>query len=86
MAQYSVQILPSVLTDDLKKIPEKDVLRIMERIKLLEDNPRPKWSKRLTSREEYRVRQGIYRILYVIEDAVKIVCITKVAHRGRVYR
>jgi len=57
----------------------------MDRIKLLGDNPRPGWSKKLSGREEYRARQGNYRILYVIEETVKIVQITKVGHGRNVY-
>lgn len=86
MAQYSVQILPSVIKRDLAKIPVIDAKKIMDRIKLLGDNPRPVWSKKLSSREEYRARQGNYRILYVIEDTVKVVRVTKVGHRRNIYQ
>ena len=36
--------------------------------------------------ERYRVRQGDYRILYSIEDAIRVVAIVHVAHRKDVYR
>ena len=85
MAYYSVQILPSVIRKDLAKIPKIDVLKIMDRIKSFEANPRPAWSKKLSGREEYRARQGNYRILYVIEDSIKIVQVTKVGHRRNIY-
>lgn len=85
MAYYKVQILPSVVRKDLVKIPKTDVRKIMDRIKSLKDNPRPTWSKRLSGREEYRARQGNYRILYVIEDTIKIVQVTKVGHRRNIY-
>ena len=86
MAQYRVQILPSVIRKDLKQLPSRDAKKIMNRIKLLGDNPRPTWSKRLSGREEYRARQGNYRILYVIEETVKIVQVTKVGHRRNIYQ
>ncbi len=85
MAYYNVQILPSVIRKDLAKIPKDDVRKIMGRIKSLEDNPRPAWSKKLSGREEYRARQGVYRILYVIENTIKIVQVTKVGHRRNIY-
>jgi len=69
----------------LAKIPKADIQKIMGRIKSLGDNPRPAWSKKLSGREEYRGRQGNYRILYVIEDAVRIVQVTKVGHRRSIY-
>lgn len=85
MVLYNVQILPSVIRKDFKGLPKKDVLKIMERIESLGDNPRPIWAKKLSGREEYRGRQGNYRILYVIEESIKIVQITKVGHRRNVY-
>lgn len=57
----------------------------MDRIKTLGDNPRPAWSKKLSGREEYRARQGNYRILYVIEETVSVVQVTKAGHRRNVY-
>ncbi|RLA39985.1 MAG: type II toxin-antitoxin system RelE/ParE family toxin [Gammaproteobacteria bacterium] len=41
--------------------------------------------KKLSSREFYRVRQGVYRIIYEILDDQLIVHIIKVAHRSKVY-
>src|SRR5258708_37389665 len=60
MARYSVQILPSVISKDLVKLPRVDVQRIMERIHQLADNPKPTWSKKLSGREKYRAGQGNY--------------------------
>lgn len=85
MAPYNVEILPSVIRKDLVKIPKPDVRKIMDRIKLLGQNPRPAWSKKLSGREEYRVRQGNYRILYVIEDKIRVIQVTKVGHRRKIY-
>lgn len=85
MVLYNITILPSVIKKDFRKIPKADVRRIMARIKLLGQDPRPSWSKRLSGREEYRARQGNYRILYVIEDTVKVVEVTRVSHRKDIY-
>ncbi len=82
---YKVTVLPSVIRKDLPKIPSRDAKRIMVRIGELAASPRPTWSKKLTAREEYRARQGNYRILYTIEEDVKIVQITKVGNRKSVY-
>ena len=84
--KYKVEILPIVIKKDLNKIPKSYVQMIMNRIKSLESNPRPTWSKKLSSREEYRGRQGIYRILYVIDDKLKIVQVTKVRHRKDIFK
>ena len=86
MDRYNVQILPSVIRKDLAKLPKNDVQKIMERIKQLGVNPRPVWSKKLSGREEYRTRQGNYRILYVVEEQIRVVQVTKVGHRRSVYQ
>ena len=36
--------------------------------------------------ELYRVRQGVYRIVYAIHDAQVVVEVVRVGHRGEVYR
>lgn len=85
MVLYKIQILPSVIRRDLVKLPKADVGRIMAKIEQLGSNPRPAWAKKLSAREEYRARQSNYRILYVIDDGIKIVQVTKVGHRKNIY-
>ncbi|MEX1014142.1 MAG: type II toxin-antitoxin system RelE/ParE family toxin [Candidatus Paceibacterota bacterium] len=86
MVLYKVLILPVVIDKDLKKIPKNDIRKIMSKIKTLEKNPRPNWSKKLSGREEYRARSGNYRILYVIDESIKILQIIKIKHRKSVYK
>ena len=85
MGKYSILFRRSVLKD-LEVLPKKDVQRIMEAIRALAVDPRPPQSQKLSGREQYRLRQGAYRILYVIEDDVLIVTVVKVGHRREVYR
>lgn len=85
MESYRIVVKKSVYKD-LKKIPKKDVLRILEAIKTLSENPRPPQSKKLSGQEKYRLRQGNYRILYSIEDDKLIVQVVKVGNRRDVYR
>lgn len=85
-AKYSIQILEIVIKKDLASIPKKDTARIMQRISMLSENPRPNWSKKLTGNEEYRARQGNYRILYTIEDVIKVVEVIRVGHRRDIYK
>lgn len=86
MALFKIEFLPMVISKDLAILPRQDVLRIMDRIESLADDPHPAWSKKLSGRDEYRARAGNCRILYVIETKIKIVLITKVRHRREVYR
>ena len=85
MASYEVQFRKSV-SKDLDPIPKRDVQRIVSAIAALADNPRPPQAIRLTGSEKYRLRCGVYRVLYEIRDDVLIVCVVKVGHRKDVYR
>jgi mRNA interferase RelE/StbE len=85
MARYRVIVRKSV-AKDLKGIPKKDRRRILSAIELLEDDPRPPGTKKLSGQERYRLRQGSYRILYEIEDDRLIVCVVRVGDRREVYR
>ena len=85
MEKYSLVFKKSV-AKDLRNIPNKDVKRILKRIDLLLENPRAKGSVKLSGQERYRARQGVYRIVYEIQDFELIVTVVKVAHRGAVYK
>jgi len=52
----------------------------------LEENPRPKGSKKLKDRNAYRVRVGNYRVIYEIFDNRLIIHVIAVGHRKDIYR
>jgi len=85
MASYSLAFKKSVVKD-LRNIPNKDVKRILNRINSLRENPRAEGCVKLSNQEKYRVRQGVYRIIYEIQDTELIILVVKVAHRGQVYK
>ena len=85
MGSYSVLFKRSV-RKDLQVLPKRDLLRMLERIKSLADDPRPPGCEKLTGDEKYRVRQGKYRIVYSIQDMELTVWIVKAAHRKEAYR
>ena len=84
MARYNIQFKASV-RKDLRKIPKKDVLRILGKIEALADNPIPPQAEKLSGDEKYRIRQGNYRILYQIDDEILMIEVVKVGHRRDVY-
>lgn len=87
MAVYSVRITRSAAKEIEALGTKKDRQRIVARIRALAGDPRPPGVEKLSgSRETYRVRQGSYRILYMIEDAVLIVTVVHVADRKDAYR
>ena len=85
MEPYKIVFKKSV-AKDLKKIPKKDVSKILKVIRSLATNPRPPQGKKLSGQERYRMRQGNYCILYSIEDAQLIITVVKVGDRREVYR
>ncbi len=86
MGRFRVFIKPSAVRE-IEGIAEmKQRQRIVARIEALSDDPRPPGSEKLTGREQYRLRQGAYRIVYVIEDDRLAVYVVKVGHRSSVYR
>jgi mRNA interferase RelE/StbE len=84
MAKYNISFKASV-SKDFRSIPNNDIKRILERIEQLAENPRADGCIKLTGKDFYRVRQGLYRIIYEIQDENLVVMVIKVAHRSAVY-
>ena len=84
MAKYEIVFKRSVYKD-LKPIPASDVKRILAKIDTLADEPRGLGCEKLSGQERYRVRQGVYRIIYEIVDSRLIVTVVKVGHRSGIY-
>lgn len=85
MANYRLTFKKSV-TKDFRLIPKDDVRRILKRIEALADDPRPMGCEKLSGQERFRVRQGVYRIVYEILDEELVIVVVKVGHRREVYR
>jgi len=85
MESYKLVFKKSV-AKDLRDFPKQDVKRIMQRIASLADSPRPPGCEKLSGQERYRIRQGVYRIVYEIVDKTLTVLVVKVGHRREVYR
>ncbi|MCB1614706.1 MAG: type II toxin-antitoxin system RelE/ParE family toxin [Pseudomonadales bacterium] len=85
MAKYKIFFKKSV-AKDLRVIPNADVKRILKKIDSLASDPRAEGCIKLSAQERYRVRQGLYRIVYEIRDDTLVVRVVKVAHRSTVYK
>jgi len=67
----------------LKRLPKDLLSRIWARIRERENDPRPSDCKNLKGYENlYRIRVGIWRISYAIEEDRLIILILEVAPRG----
>jgi mRNA interferase RelE/StbE len=85
MAKYSLVFKKSV-AKDLRNIPKKEIKRILKCVELLCINPKAEGCIKLSGQERYRVRQGIYRIIYEIQETELIIMVVKVAHRSIAYK
>ncbi len=71
---------------ELKTIPKNYLLKILQKIEDLKENPRPKGSEKLTGKKLYRIRQGSYRIVYSIQEKEVTIWVIKVGHRKEIYK
>jgi len=80
---------------NFKKSAQKELLavssvyqpKIIEAIDALAFDPRPDGVKKLKlNTDAWRIRVGDYRVIYLIEDTIKIVEIQAVGHRRDIYK
>ena len=87
MASYSVLIKTSAAKELEAVEPRAVRIRIVSRVRSPAQTPRPRDSQKLAGDEErYRIRQGVYRSVYSVDDVARIVEVVKVGHRREVYR
>ena len=87
MVEYKI-LLKASAAKEIEAIGSKeDRRRIVEKIGGLASDPRSHKSEKLAGYDDrYRIRQGHYRIVYLIDDSRREVTIFKVGHRKDVYR
>ena len=85
MAAYSLLIKRSA-AKELEEVPKKDREKLVVKIQALANNPRPPGSEKLAGDDKYRIRHGVYRVLYEVDDATVVVVVVRVAHRREAYR
>jgi len=71
---------------DLEGLSREAYRKIIKRLLALKDNPRLRGAKKLWGGERYRIKVGVYRLLYPIDDAFKKIEVSAVGHRREVYR
>ena len=82
---YSIEFAISV-RKDFKKIAKEDVKRIIKAIEKLAEEPRSPSTKKLINEELYRLRVGVYRVVYEIHDEKLVILIVKAGYRRKIYR
>ena len=85
MADYRVELKSSALKE-LEALPDIVLARLVRKMDALGDAPRPAGCKKLKGyRDQWRIRVGDWRVVYIIDDAAKLVSVTRIAHRREVY-
>ncbi len=85
MESYKVLIKKSA-AEELAKIPKKDLEKIVRRVGDLEQDPRPIGCQKLSGKDKYRLGQGDFRIVYSVDDSLRIVEVYKIGNRREIYR
>ena len=82
---YRLEIRKSAVKE-LEKVSKVYYKSIRAAICELEDDPRPNGCKKLHGTDDlYRIRVGMYRIVYTIQDTVLYIEIIKIGHRKDIY-
>ena len=71
---------------ELANTPATALPHIRDAIRALGDDPRPSGCRKLTGREGWRIRIGVYRVIYEIDDREHSVTVLHIGHRRDVYR
>jgi mRNA interferase RelE/StbE len=85
VSSYTVQVKPSAQRE-LEALPDDVLPRVLQKMETLRDSPRPAGRKKLKGyKDQWRVRVGAWRVVYIIDDTAKLISITRIAHRREVY-
>ena len=86
MNEYNITFARSA-RKELEALDAEIVSKIFPKIESLSGNPRPHNCIKLKgSRSLWRMRVGIYRVIYTIDDRSRLVDITAVRHRRDAYK
>lgn len=88
MTIYRVELSKRAIKE-LKALEAPASADVLAAIKALADDPRPATGvKRLKgySGQALRLRVGDYRVIYTVDDAVRVVAVVRIGHRREVYR
>ncbi len=85
MNNYAVELKPPA-RKELEALPDNVLARVVRKLESLRITPRPAGCKKLKGyKDQWRIRVGDWRVVYIIDDATRLVSVTRVAHRREVY-
>jgi mRNA interferase RelE/StbE len=85
VSNYIVEVKPPA-RKELEALTDDVMARVIRKLDSLGDTPRPAGCKKLKGYKDlWRVRVGDWRVVYVIDDAAKLISVMRIAHRREVY-
>ncbi|MFZ3013631.1 MAG: type II toxin-antitoxin system RelE/ParE family toxin [Nitrospira sp.] len=85
MGKYSVEVKPAA-RKELEALSDPVLARVIRKLESLADVPRPAGCKKLKGyKDMWRIRIGDWRVVYFIDETVRLVSIMRIAHRREVY-
>ncbi|MEN6358282.1 MAG: type II toxin-antitoxin system RelE/ParE family toxin [Armatimonadota bacterium] len=79
-------VVREAVAKEIRSLPSDVKQRVIKTIDSLCYDPRPRGSLKLKGGGSlYRVRVGVYRVVYNVDDASRQIIITRVRHRREVY-
>jgi mRNA interferase RelE/StbE len=85
VSSYSVEVKASA-RKELEALPDNVLARVLQKMDSLRLALRPAGCKKQKGyKDQWRVRVGDWRVVYIIDDAAKLISITRIAHRREVY-
>ncbi len=86
MSSYAILFARSA-RKELERLPAREVGRIFAKIEGLARDPRPEGCRKLAGQGAlWRIRVGVYRVIYAVDDDARMVDIIAVRHRRDAYR
>ncbi|MCL5105650.1 MAG: type II toxin-antitoxin system RelE/ParE family toxin [Armatimonadetes bacterium] len=82
---YQVEVRESA-AKEIRALPSEVKQRVIKAINSLSSDPHPRGSLKLKGGGSlYRIRVGVYRIVYDVDDVSRLIVITRARHRREVY-
>jgi mRNA interferase RelE/StbE len=86
MARYKIEVSRTA-EQQLRKLDVEDRRRVVQALIGLGEDPHPPGSRKLSGYTDvFRIRVGVFRVIYSVEGRKLIVIILKLGHRKDVYR
>ncbi len=85
MPKYKVSIARNA-KKQLERIPQEYVVKILIAISDLKSDPRPSGCVKLSGYDYlYRIRIGVYRVIYSVDDGIRVIEVRRVFHHNDGY-